>query len=81
MKILAFFFRDLGHIFESNVGNEFGVMMREKRLQKPELLYDIVCILSIKLYRDLIECNIVGDMKAPLLRFLFLLQSSMLETL
>ena len=28
---LAFFSTDLGHIFESNVGNEFGVMLRRNR--------------------------------------------------
>ena len=33
---------DLGHIFGSNVGNVFGVMMRGKGPHKPELAYDIV---------------------------------------
>ena len=33
---LAFFSTGLGHIFESNVGNEFGVMLRGKRPHKPE---------------------------------------------
>ena len=35
---LAFFSTDLGHIFGSNVGNEFGVMLRGKGLHKPNLL-------------------------------------------
>ena len=70
---LAFFSTDLGHIFGSNVGNEFGVMLREKGPHKPEFAYDIVRIHSLKLYTDLIEYNIVGDTKAPLLRcFLFI---------
>ena len=43
---LAFFSTDLGHIFGSNVGNEFGVMLRGKGLHKPEFAYDIVRILS-----------------------------------
>ena len=34
---LAFFSTDLGHIFESNVGNEFGVMLRVKGPHKPDL--------------------------------------------
>ena len=39
---LAFFSTDLGHIFGSNVGNEFGVMLRGKGPHKPEFAYDIV---------------------------------------
>ena len=70
---LAFFSTDLGHIFGSNVGNEFGVMLRAKGPQKPENAYDIVRIHSLMIYTDLIEYNIVGDTKAPLLRcFLFI---------
>ena len=65
---LAFFSTDLGHIFGSNVGNEFGVMLRRKRPHKPEFAYDIVRIHSLMIYTDLIEYNIVGDTKAPLLR-------------
>ena len=33
---LAFFSMDLGHIFGSNVGNEFGVILRGKGPHKPE---------------------------------------------
>ena len=65
---LAFFSTDLGHIFGSNVGNEFGVMLRRKGPHKPEFAYDIVLIHSLMTYTDLIEYNIVGDTKAPLLR-------------
>ena len=65
---LAFFSRDLGHIFGSNVGNGFGVMLRGKGPHKPEFAYDIVRIDSLMIYTDLIEYNIVGDTKAPLLR-------------
>ena len=70
---LAFFSTDLGHIFESNVGNEFGVMLRGKGQNKPKFAYDIVRIDSLMVYTDRIEYNIVGDRKAPLLRcFLFI---------
>ena len=70
---LAFFSTDLGHIFRSNVGNEFGVMLRGQGPHKPEFAYDIVRIYFLMIYNDLIECNIVGDTKAPLLRcFLFI---------
>ena len=65
---LAFFSTDLGHIFGSNVGNAFAVMLRGKGAHKPEFAYDIVRIHSLMIYTDLIEYNIVGDTKAPLLR-------------
>ena len=64
---LAIFCTHLVHIFGSNVGNEFGVMLRGKGLHKPEFAYDIVRIHPLKIYTDLIEYNIVGDTKAPLL--------------
>ena len=65
---LAFFSTDLGHIFGSNFGNEFGVMLRGKGPHKPEFAYDIVRMHSLMMYTDLIEYNMVGDTKAPLLR-------------
>ena len=64
----SFLSTDLGHIFGSNVGNEFGVMLRGKGPHKPELVHDIVRIHSLMMYTDLIEYNIVGDTNAPLLR-------------
>ena len=65
---LAFFSTDLGHIFGSNVGNEFGVMLRGKGPDKPKFAYDIVRIHSLMINTDLIEYKIVGETKAPLLR-------------
>ena len=65
---LAFFSTDLGHIFGSHAGNDFGVMLRGKGPHKPEFAYDLVRIHSLMSYTDLIEYNIVGDTKAPLLR-------------
>ena len=59
---------DLGHIFGNNVGNEFGVLMIAKGPHELEFAYDIVGIHSLMIYSDLIEYNIVGDAKAPLLR-------------
>ena len=67
---LQIFSTDLGHIFGSNVGNEFGVMLRGRGPHKPEFAYDIVHIHSLMIYTDLIEYNIVGDTRAPLLRFI-----------
>ena len=70
---VAIFSTDLGHVFGSIVGNEFGVMLREKGPQKPEFAYDIVRIHSLIICMDLIEYNINGDTQAPLLRcFLFI---------
>ena len=51
---LPFLSTDLGNIFGNNVGNEFGVMLRGKRPQKPKFAYDIVRIHSLMIYRDLI---------------------------
>ena len=66
-----FFSTDLGHIFGSNVGNEFRVSLRGKGPHKPELAY-IVRVHSFMIYTDLFEYNIVGETKVPLLRcFLF----------
>ena len=65
---LAFCSTDLGPIFGSNAGNEFGVMLRGKGPHKREVACDIVRIHSLMIYTDLIEYNIVGDKKAPLLR-------------
>ena len=49
---LAFSSTDLWHIFSSNAGNKFGVMLRGKEPLKPELAYDIVRIHSLKIYTD-----------------------------
>ena len=65
---LAFFSTDLGHILRSNVGKEFGVLLRGKGPHKQEFANDIVRIHSLMIYTDLIEYNIVGDTKVPLLR-------------
>ena len=69
---LVFFSTDLGDIFGSKVGNEFGVMLRRKGPHKPEFDYDITRIHSLMIYTDLNKYNIVGDTKIPLmLRFFF----------
>ena len=67
---LAFCSTDLGYIFGNNVGNQFGVLMKGKGPHEPQFPYDIVCIHSLMIYSDLVEYNIVGDTKAPLLRCL-----------
>ena len=43
-------------------------MLRGKGPHKPKFAYDILRIHSLMIYIDLIEYNIVGDTKAPLLR-------------
>ena len=65
---LAFFRTDQGHSCGSNVGNEFGFMLRTKGPYKPESADDIVHIHFLMICRILIEYNIVCDTKAPLLR-------------
>ena len=51
------------------MGNEFGVLMKGKGPHEPEFAYDIVRIHSLMIYSDLVEYNIVGHTKTPLLRF------------
>ena len=65
---LAFCSTDLVDIFGNNVGNEFGVLMIGKGPHEPKFAYDIVRIHSLMIYSDIVEYNIVGDTKAPLLR-------------
>ena len=65
---LAFLSTDLGHLFGSEVGKEFGVMLRGKEPYKPDFAYEIVRRHPLMIYTDLIEYNIVGDTKASLLR-------------
>ena len=64
---LAFCSTDLGHIFGNIVGNEFGVLMIGKGPHEPEFAYDIVRIHSLMIYSNLVEYNILGATKAPLL--------------
>ena len=63
---LAFCSTDLGHLFANNVGNEFGVLMIGNVLMKPSL--PTTLFVSLMIYIDLVEYNIVGDTKSPLLR-------------
>ena len=65
---LAFRSTDSCHLFGNNVGNLFGVLMKGKGPHEPQFAYDIVRIHSLIIYSDLVEYNIVGDTKAPLLR-------------
>ena len=59
---------DLGHNFGGDVGNDRGILMLGKGPHKPLFAYDIVRIHSLMIYTDIVEYNIVGDTKAPLLR-------------
>ena len=66
-SVLALCCTDLGHIFGNNVGNELGVLIIGKGPHEPDFAYDFVRILSLMIYSDLDEYNIVGDTKANLL--------------
>ena len=59
---------DLGHIFGGDVRNDQGILMLGMGPQKPLFANDIVRIHSLMIYTDIVEYNIVGDTKAPLLR-------------
>ena len=70
---LALSIPNLGGILGRNVGKEFRVMLRGKGAYKPEWVFDIVRIHSLRVYTELIEYKIVGHKKVPLLRcFLFI---------
>ena len=66
---LALLSTDLGHIFGNNVGKKFGVLMIEKGPDEPEFANDIVRMHSSMFHSDLVEYNIAGGTKAPLLRY------------
>ena len=65
---LAFCSTDLGHLFKSNVGKDFGVLLRAEELHKPKFAYVIVRIHALMIYTNLIEYQIVNNTKVPLLR-------------
>ena len=66
---LAFCSTNLVHIFGNKVENKFGVLLIGKGPHEPKLAYDIVRIRSQMIHNDLVEYNIVGDTRAPLLFF------------
>ena len=70
---LAIFSTDLWHIFGGDVRNDSGILTRGKEPHEPTFAYDIVRIHSLMIETDIVEYNIVGNTKAPLLRcFLFI---------
>ena len=72
---LAFSSTELGNIFSTSIGKEFGKILRGKRLQKPEFVYDFVRIHSLMICTDHTEYNIFGDTSSPIMRcFLFILK-------
>ena len=48
--------------------NDLGKLMPGKSPHEPTFAYDIVRIQSLKINTDIVEYNIAGDTKAPLLR-------------
>ena len=65
---LAIFSTDLGHIIGGDVRNDSAILMRGKEPHEPTFAHDIVRMQSLMIYTDIVEYNIVGDTKAPLLR-------------
>ena len=62
------FSTDLRNIFRGDVGDDKGILMRGKGPHEAKFAYDIVRIHSQLTYTDIVEYNIDGDTKAPLLR-------------
>ena len=67
-SVLASYSTDLGHIFGGDVRNDLVTLMCGKGLQEPTFAYGFVCNHSLMNYTGIVEYNIVGDTKAPLLR-------------
>ena len=65
---IAIFSTALGRTFGGDVRNDSGILMSGKGPREPTFAYDIVRIHSLNIYTDIVEYNIVGDTKAPLLR-------------
>ena len=65
---LAIFSSELGHIFEGDVRNDLGILMRGKGSHEPIFAYNFVLIHSLFIYTGIGEYNFVGDTKAALLR-------------
>ena len=60
---------DFSHIFGCDLEqNQTGVVMKREGPHYPQYSYDIIRIHSLMIYSDIIEYNIVGDTKIPLLR-------------
>ena len=66
-SILAIFSNDLGHIFGGDVRNVLGTLICGKGPQEPTFADDIVRIFSLMIYTDILEYDIVGHTKTPLL--------------
>ena len=64
---LAIFSADMGQIFVGDVRNDSGILMSGQGPHEPTFAYDIVRIHSLINYTDIVEYNIVGNTKAPLL--------------
>ena len=65
---LVIFNTDLGNIFGGDVGVDKGNLLRGKGPHEPTFAYNIVRIRSLMIYTDIVEYNIVGHTKTPLLR-------------
>ena len=60
---------DLNYIFSCDLEqNQTGVIMKGKGPHNPQYSYDIITIHSLMIYSVIVEYNIVGDTKTPLLR-------------
>ena len=67
--LLVIFSADLCHFFGfEEVVYGMGVFMSRGGPNFPKFPYDIVRIHTLMIYSDIVEYNIVGDTKAPLLR-------------
>ena len=59
---------DFGPLFRGDAQLYLGILMRGKSLHNLTFAYDIIGIHSLMFYNHIVECQIVGDTKAPLFR-------------
>ena len=59
---------DFERVFGGDVRNDREILMLGKGSHKPLFACDIIRIRSLMISTDIVEYNIVGDTKAPLLR-------------
>ena len=69
---LSFFSRDLGYISGSDVGKEFGVMLKDKGPHKPEFVNDTVRLQPLMIYTNLIRVHYPWRHKNPIAALLFI---------
>ena len=80
-SVFIFQSADLSHFFGCDLEqNQTGVIMKIKGPHYPQYSHDIIRMHSLMIYSDIIEYNIVGDTKTPLMRYISFISNKTNET-